>query len=473
MSTRVAPLALLAVLAAGSLGCSPTSAAPQRYPIWQPPPGAAFPGAAPLSPQGPQAQASAFPVNVQALLALAGTRCAPREVAPGEWVRFDCGGIRPILKAIGLVIPNRSALFPTLLPPAIDHRADGSEGPIKDQGAVGACTAFSLSTAMDHGVRRMGRADVVAPLHVWSKYAVPEMGEAGDDTVDQSITVETTWPYDPAKACKLERVPFDSCGQAYGVASNSASLDPRLRAEQATADASGRYRLLGIEQLHAQPADPNEIAAVIAGGDDVWASFSVNDDAWSHRSLNSSVIPDYVPDDDSGHAVVLAGYRTLVTGTRQFLVHNSWSKSWGEGGYGWISEAMVTQYLRAAYKVRVADASAPVGPAPSSGCPSGQVKDAVLGTCAPLCASGSPPAAGVCLPALPGFPGFPAPGQPPSAPSGPLPFPLPFPFPLPQPGAAPASCPQGQAPDLMTGQCINLCPNGAPAIGGMCLPLGH
>ena len=152
---------------------------------------------------------------------------------------------------------------------------------------------------------------------------------------------------------------------------------------------------------------------------------------------------------------------------------------------------MVTRYLRAAYKIKVADASSPSGPLPpsSDGCAGGQVKDAVLGTCTALCASGSAPAAGVCLPSLPGFPipGQPGPTRP--LPTGPLPT-GPFPFPLPPgltlppgfpqlgpPGApapAPAgACPAGQAPDLMTGQCMGLCPGGHPAMGGMCLPFGQ
>lgn len=31
-------------------------------------------------------------------------------------------------------------------------------------------------------------------------------------------------------------------------------------------------------------------------------------------------------------------------------------------------------------------------------------------------------------------------------------------------------CGQGRAPDLMTGQCANLCSNGLPEIGALCLP---
>ncbi len=402
------------------------------------------------------------PVNVAAMRSLSGrVRCAPREVAPDTWVGFDCGAPSEATKAFA--IAPRMQLVSGPLPPIVDHRITGLEGPIKSQGAVGACTAFSLSTAMDHALRRLGQGDVVAPLHVWSKYGLPNIGVAGDQTLDEAITSEPVWPYDPAKACKLTVAPFDACGSAYSVQSGTGAFDKQLQAERKIADGQGRFRVAGLEKL-SKPVDIDEVAAVLAGGDDVWVSFSIDPDAWSHKSLQGGVIPDYDVRGDEGHAVVLAGYRPTPQG-RQFLVHNSWGTKWGEGGYGWLSEAMVRKHMRSGFKVKVVDTQGP-GPTPiptppptpgpnpppsSNGCPTGQVRDAVLNQCANPCPSGSAPAAGVCLPAIPGFP---APG----------------PFPNP-PGPAPAQgCPQGQAPDLMTGQCMGLCPSGNPAIGGLCLP---
>ncbi|MEP7120569.1 MAG: C1 family peptidase [Byssovorax sp.] len=488
---RASAVAVLALLTAGTAGCvsSPGASYPGQYPLYKGPPAGAQ-GAPPAYPGQPAAAMPGIfrPINLAALQGLLGTRCAPREVAPGEYATLDCGLAHWVSRAVAY-LPKMSLLGGPL-PLAVDHRTEGTEGPIKSQGAVGACTAFSLSSTMDNAVRRMGRGDVVAALHVWSKYGIPEMGTAGEETVDKTLALEPSWPYDPVKACKLNHTLFDSCGQAYGVSSGSASADPVLQAEKASADAQGRYRLASIERLHAHPADLNEMAAILAGGDDVWAAFSVDGDAWSARSLQGNVIPDYSNDTGEGHAVTLAGYRTLPNGARQFLVHNSWGTRWGEQGYGWISEGMVSQWLRSAYKIKVTDSSSPAGPFPpsSDGCPAGQVKDAVLGTCTAPCASGSAPAAGVCLPALPGFPapGKPAPGQP--APTSPFPFALPpglippgllppgFPQlgPPGQPAPAPANaCPAGQAPDLMTGQCIGLCPGGHPAMGGMCLPFGQ
>jgi len=454
---RVLTIPILTLLVAGLGACAGTSQPPPMQPQGY----GNNPGQwAPMSPQGgggwmqsaPLLPAIFRPVNVPALMALQGRiPCAPKEVAPGTWATFDCTPFQAVSRVLQYIPQVRLNFLPTgPLPASVDHRAEQLEGPMRDQGAVGNCTAVSLSTAMDNAVRRMGRQDVVSALHVWSNYGVPIMGRAGDSNVDKSLAIEQTWPYDPAKACKLVRSGMDSCTTAYGVASGSEAFDPALKAEHTNADANARYKLTAIEQLRAKPADPNEIAGVLAAGDDIWISFSVNDQAWMSRALQNAVIPDYEVVDETGHAVVLAGYRTLGNGTKQFLIHNSWSTRWGEGGYGWISEAMVARFTRAAYRVRVTDGggSAPAlpGQAPGAGgCPAGQQKDPLFGMCVPG--------------GLPGFPGQPSPGQQP-APGQPQPS-----QPKPQGG-----CPQGQAPDMMSGKCNNLCPSGTPSAGGMCLP---
>lgn len=459
---RAAPF-LVAATVLSALACSRTDSRPPAQPQgqWAPAPqgqpgAAAGPGGAQASPSQPA--------------------CATKEVAPGVFATFDCGPHVDVRKAIAPMFKRSFVSGP--LPPFVDHRMTGLEGPVKNQGAVGTCTAVSLSSAMDHAIRKMGRGDVVSALHVWSKYAVSSMGVAGDQTEGERIALEPSWPYDPAKACKLLRQPFDSCASAYKVTPATGDFDVQLRAERGAADGAGRYTIAAIEQLHAKPADLDEMSAVLAGGDAIWASFNVNTDAWTNGALLAgAVLPEYEQTESTGHAVVLAGYR-VTPGGKQFLIHNSWGPRWGEGGYAWISGSMVMRHLRAAYKVRVSDGGGP-GPSPGPGpgpgpnaCPAGQAPDSVLGACAPLCASGSPPAAGVCLPAIPGL----APGGLPSIPGMPAPGALPLPFPIPgmpapgQPAPPAASCPQGQVNDVVTRQCASPCPGGAPPAGGLCLP---
>ncbi|MFP6685165.1 MAG: C1 family peptidase [Polyangiaceae bacterium] len=412
---------------------------PSRAPRWLPPPA--------------PAPAVFRPINVGGLLAaLAQSPCAPVEVSPGNWVGMDCSLPTLITRATSFVRPQQFITGP--LPTSVDHRAIGMEGPIKSQGSVGTCTAVSLSTAMEHALRRVGATDNVSALHIWSQYKVPRMGTAGNSNVDKRLASSTIWPYDPAVACKMLQRPGDSCGIAYGVFPGSADGDPQIVSKKAAADAAGRYRLVGIEKIGNH--DPQHLASLIAGGDDLWVAFNMNSTAWRSRAMVNNVIQDYVPAGRTGHAVVLAGYRS-VGFQKQFLIHNSWGSRWGNNGYAWISENMVRNQLRYAYRVRVADPAAPPpapgqppapGPSPSAGaCPAGQATDLIYRRCAPACAGGGPPAAGLCAPPLPGY-------KPPATP----------------PPASGGACPSGQARDLISGQCAAACPGGLPALGGMCLP---
>ncbi len=416
------------------------------------------------------------PINVRALLAsLPRSPCRPEEVSPGNWVGFDCSPPSYVRRAVRFTQPPGRVGFSPFgtgdtgapigaggpvgsggtgeaLPATVDHRADNMEGPVKNQGATGTCTALSLSTAMEHALRRLGQTEPVSSMHLWSQYRVPRMGDAGDSNIDKRTAATAVWPYDPAEACKMMRRSYDSCGPAYGVESNTGDDDPQIAAHKQKADGAGRYELVAVERLPEH--DPVQFAAVIAGGDDLWVAFNVNRQAWRNSGMRNHVIPDYSIAEPTGHAVVLCGYRT-VNGIKQFLIHNSWGPTWGDNGYAWISENMVRDQLRSAYRVRVGD---PASPSPPGGggqsCPAGQAWDAVYGQCVPACPDGTVPAAGLCLPPVPGMPGS-------------------SPGPSPQPAPAPSGggCPQGQAQDVMTGQCMPLCPGGLPAVGGMCLPI--
>jgi hypothetical protein len=369
------------------------------------------------------------PVNVSALVgSLSRSPCAAAEMSPGNWIGFEC---TPPTFVMGALPFQRSQQFSSStgsVPGGVDHRATGLEGPVKNQGAVGTCTAVSLSTAMEHALRKARHTTNVSSLHIWSNYRVPSMGDAGDSNTNKRIAPESVWPYDAAEACKMLERSYDSCGAAYDVTPNSAATDPQIAASRSRANGAGVYNLLGVERLPSN--DPNEIAAILAGGDDLWVAFNINTDAWKTRNMVNNVIQDYTMTSSTGHAVVLSGYRT-VGNAKQFLIHNSWGTGWGEGGYAWIGENMVRTQLRYAYRVRVGD------PASGGGTPAGET-----------CPNGAPSFGGLCLPSLPGM-GPPAP---------------------PQPGGQTSGCPAGQTKDMLSGQCVNACQNGVPAIGGLCLP---
>jgi hypothetical protein len=361
------------------------------------------------------------PLNVSALLRIPARRCGQQQVVPGVWVRIDCHPYKPLLMSTKkLAGPHKMRLLsrgllhltPASLktppgmktgagtpggsggvttgtagdatfPDVVDHRQDGTEGPVKNQGAVGSCTAFSLSTVMDNAILRLNKHDVMSPLHLWSHYAYPSMGVAGDSNLNKSITTLSTWAYSPREACELSKDPEDDCGAAYGVTPGMAPGDSKLQGEQSHAEASGLYKIASIDQLPTQPVDVNHLVAVLASGQDLWIAMDINIDNWGNGLVNN-VIPDWATG-DGGHAIALAGYRQAPNGGRQFLIHNSWGATWGDQGFAWVSEAMVKQHMYFAYTVKVVDPNAPQPAQTDDDCDDSSLVDAGTGQCAPMC----------------------------------------------------------------------------------------
>lgn len=426
------------------------------------------------------------PVNVQALQSLAGKGpCSPVEVAPSVWITPFCGKLPDLAFSPKAGTPAAAAA-PAAIASGVDFRALGIDGPVKDQQQAGVCWSFAISTIMDNALRRAGRQDVMAPLHIIADDEFQLLFEKGQGT---PLVLEPSWAYDPHKACKLDDNSGDRsyCQQAYNIQVGSWKSDPVLSAERAKAESSGVYRIMTFHPLKHGPADADEIARVLGTGQAIYAGFDIDTKSWSAASRsNGGVLADWTPDGSGGHAVALVGYRTAASG-RQFLVHNSWGKGWGDGGYGWVSEAMVKQRIHEAFTVTVGDskgalttsslpAPAPVplplpspsgtgnpfpfpfpfpAPAPSStsstpspapaggggGCAAGAVRDLLTQQCVAACAGGGAPIAGVC-PVL----------SPPSQ----------------QPGAASGTCAAGSAADVVTGQCEPACPSGRPRAAGVC-----
>jgi hypothetical protein len=358
------------------------------------------------------------PVNVlhlQSLRARAPQKCGPREVAPNVWVKIDCHpyptiqNAKPLVFTVGrakMLRTGKLRLDSTLgagagatsdgLPANVDHRKDGTEGPIKNQEYTSMCTGFSLSSTMDNAILRLGASDVTSPTHLWAHYGEPSMALAASGNLNKSIATWPSWPFSPKEGCELSRFD-DDCGDHYGVRTNSGTSDPKIRSELSAADEGGKYTIASIEKMGI-PADPGDVAAVLATGADLWVAFSLDATKWGFRELmnNDNVIPDW-SDPEGGHAVMLAGYRTTPSGGRQFLVHNSWGSEWGDGGYAWISDTMVHKYMHAAYKIKVTPTAAPPAqPLTDDDCDSDELVDSGTGQCAPECDDGSRPNNGQC-----------------------------------------------------------------------------
>jgi hypothetical protein len=361
-------------------------------------------------------------------------KCGPRQLDGGHWIHLDCNVHAPVKSAkaftpdkLNLLLqgllnldnpflpgggassapPSTPAPSPapgtlkqklaTSLPDAVDHRKDGTEGPIKDQGQVGCCTAFSLSTAMDNAIRRQNSSDTSSTMHVWSHYANPIVQDAGDKNLRKPIALWATWPYDERVACELDTSNDHDCGPYNPpVTQGSGAHDPTLQGKVKDADARGVWEIAEYDTI---PRDLDTIAAFLATGADVWASMDIGT-TWLH--VQGDTIADWTAlNVDGGHAFVIAGYRH-VNGQRQFLVHNSWGSTWGDRGYAYVSEAMLKSFLKTAYKVVVtgkgtaAPVSTPGNALTDDDCGGDQLVDSVTRKCAKMCPDDSRPANGKC-----------------------------------------------------------------------------
>jgi hypothetical protein len=287
------------------------------------------------------------------------------------------------------------------LPQSVDHRAEGLEGPVRNQGSVGACTAFSFAAAVDHALaRNAGRPGFVSAMHVWSRYHTPNMAKAAEGNRQKPLTAEESWQYTGPNSdlacswvdtfrCKPYCETSGSCTCKMPATSCGKPVDP-----EAINQADGRAvaRVTTVTRIE---MDKATIMATLAKGQDIWMAMSCNSVAFGKLSPQDglpAVIPDFNPSSaKSGHAMVIAGYRVTANGA-YFLLHNSWSKQWGDDGYAWIHESTLMKNFNSAYTV---DAE-PIGPSKvpprnenPTQCPEGLLPDSITAQCAPACPDGS------------------------------------------------------------------------------------
>lgn len=486
----------------------PPQAGYRPQPGYAPPPGYAPQPGGP-QPGGPQpgyapqavAPASAsFPeainiAQIQALTSRNPKACGFMEVAPNVWTRIDCHAYSPSQRAITHLSPRKAlaithhttqwkplrffgggftqalnqgfsrsifqkapnqiqrgvigggpSIVADTFPGAVDHRQQGLEGPIKDQGPVGACTAFSLSSTLDNAAIRAGKmqpgvaGQAASANHVWAAYGFPQMGSAADANLNRTIAPMSIWGQSHSESCKIANPIIGDCADAVTprVVPGSFRSDPALIAKSDRADQGGLYKIVGYEKLDVQPVKVEQLVQTLASGGDLWIAMKIDGFAWSNRQMKNGVIPDW-QSENGGHAVAMAGYRDTPNG-KQFLVHNSWGTSWGDGGYGWVSEAMVQKWMHFAYRVKIADGVRPTE-LTDDDCGADEMVDLATARCAAICPDNTRPANG-CGGAVPGAPGIP--GMPP-LPNGFVIPPLPSGFPS-IPGFTPPAPPPTPPP---------------------------
>jgi hypothetical protein len=293
----------------------------------------------------------------------------------------------------GLFSSSYSLTGATALPTTVDHRQEGTEGPVRDQGEAGACTAFSFIAAVDHALSKATGISVpMSVMHAWSRYHQPLIEAAASKNLNKNLTVEANWPFDVRAACAWA-CPSNKTNNSACADINVACSAPNP-VEVSNADARPGGKVVSITRLSI--TDFQGIKSVLAKGQDVWFAMHVNQAEFSQIPSQPDVV---LPDGDyrsgAGHAMLLAGYTVQPAGTF-YLVHNSWSTDWGDNGYAWIAQNTLQRNIVSAYVVQAVPTTSK--PAPSSSapaphqpaCANNLKPDTVLGTCAPPCADGSP-----------------------------------------------------------------------------------
>jgi len=332
----------------------------------------------------------------------------------GEQIPIDCftPGYGDILSAGRALLPDSLLQLSPLhagaaaLPAAVDHRQDGSEGPVRSQGRVGACSVFSFASAIDHALaRRTGRPGHVSAMHIWARYHDPSMSLPAEKNLRRPLTWEEVWPYtndNEGVACSW--VAKDRCRPSCGVnVSCTCRLDAQYCGRRVDDLALGRADALPVARVTAVTRvgeNKQSIMAALAKGQDVWMAMRFTYEAFDDDKLLPEhdglryVVPHFDPDGaPSGHAMVIAGYRVQPQGT-YFLLHNSWGERWGDRGYAWIHETTLEKNLYDAYVVEAEPWDPAWGNAPPrqespSQCGGGLLPDSITGQCTPPCPDGS------------------------------------------------------------------------------------
>ena len=362
-------------------------------------------------------------VTVPALPALPSPASYPKVAAPAggpdiegcgqvwtgaQWVPISCMaprlGARP-RRAAEVVIPYDRMLPPVAqLPQVVDHRADGTEGPMRKQGGP-LCTAFSFTSALDHAwARWTGSPGNFSVMQVWGRYYHKSNEQAGFANVGEVVSNETDWPYDNSIAdtwrdCHGDEKPGVKCAQPVDQA-RLGDLDGRAVAV-----------ITKVEVIPASQVDV--LKEKLAAGHDVVLQIKMPSLQTAGTPGQTYLLGTPRKNGKPGpnHAILLSGYAMTPNGT-YYLVHNSFGPQWGDQGYAWLHEDFLKAYwsdhlvtIPSVEPLSVARLHADAQNGLSRACDGDQVPDSISGLCTSRCPDGSPRHNNICANSVAECPG--------------------------------------------------------------------
>ncbi len=213
---------------------------------------------------------------------------------------------------------------------------------VEDQGEIGSCTAHAGVGMIEYYQRKAYGKHINASRSFLYKTTRKLGGFTGDSGAFLRTTIgamavfgvvpEQYWPY---KIADFDKEPSAFC---YAFAQSFQSLV--------------YYRL---DPPSASPAEVlKSIKSHLASQMPAMFGFSVFESIYDDNS-GKIPLPTNKEELVGGHAVMAVGYddslkiKNTRAGAKEtkgaFLIRNSWGKSWGQDGYGWIPYAYVTEYL--------------------------------------------------------------------------------------------------------------------------------
>ena len=226
------------------------------------------------------------------------------------------------------------------LPASVDLRRWCS--PIEDQGQLGSCTAHAAAALIEYyerrafgshiDISRLFLYKVTRNLLNWTSDTGAYLRTTMEAMVLFGVPPEEYFPYDPAN------VDIEPSAFCYSFAQNYQTLSYfRLDAARTT-----RPELL------------QEIRMNLARNIPAMFGFTVFNSIGSAARTGRIPFPVKTDRREGGHAVAAMGYDDDLVIRHPFsdletkgaiLIRNSWSKEWGEEGYGWLPYEYVLHHL--------------------------------------------------------------------------------------------------------------------------------
>jgi C1A family cysteine protease len=216
-----------------------------------------------------------------------------------------------------------ASFFANRIPPPLPAVVDNSQwlGPVKDQGDLGACTAFAGTGMAEYLFRKwQGQSPVLSPLEVYYLERQHDGNLANGDTGSTGATL--VWVMNKLGACLETSDTYNPAN--FQVAPTQVQLAEGLKYRL------GPYHSMSLVE---------DMKVVLAMGYVFIVGFTVYESFEGSAIAANGLMP--MPNEQTeqilgGHEVLFYGYDNSIicpgASAGAFMVRNSWGSGWGLGG---------------------------------------------------------------------------------------------------------------------------------------------